>query len=531
MSLPVPVGSATMAWTRREVLALVFLLVGPALILSFRLGDAPATINAEIRCWKVVSNMTATGEWIIPYRSGKPALNKPPLFYWAGSAISALAGGASYATLRAPSVMATLGVLALTFWWGRSIGGAGMGLVALFLLTLIFRVYSWGREGTFEMLLTLLTSLALFTFDRTYVLRRQSLLPLFFLLVLAAFLTKGPPALMIIGVPIVLFLALSRQSPLPLFCLLVVALSLAKRPLALAIIGLPILLFLLSRREIRQVLTVRIGLWSLASAVLGLLWFAVILYRVPGAWQQFFSEAVLPVGMETSHHTATHYHHGFYFFSRIFVIAAVPSALIPLFLWRAWKTRFWQDAPRLRFCAWIGWGLLFAFSFFPQKQHHYLLPVLPALAILLADSVLWVVNKPSEVHWAWLGVPAIALGIMAIILPAPVAFYFHLVLQTPLAATIAVCALSVPVGAGIIWLAITRRWLALAGLTLLMLWPYFAVYFGNMEIVKRQFATGEIEQRKGFDKAYWTGVKKSYPVLGDIFHRGSRFTRDGQEEP
>jgi len=58
---------------RGEILAIGFLLVGVAAVLVFRLGAAPPTVNAEERCWKVVSEMTRTGDWLVPRRDASQA--------------------------------------------------------------------------------------------------------------------------------------------------------------------------------------------------------------------------------------------------------------------------------------------------------------------------------------------------------------------------------------------------------------------------------------------------------------------------
>lgn len=481
------VGDAPRRWSKWEIAALALIFLGTAATLGFRLGLATPTIAAEMRCWKVVSEMTQTGDWLMPHRNGQPALNKPPLFYWAGAAISALAGGVSYATLRAPSVIAALGVLLLIYAWARSIGGAALGLVSAGLTAIMFKFYLWGREGTFEMMLALFTNAALLTFDRMYWSGRQSLAPLFSLLVVAAFLTKGPPALLIVGVPIVLFLVF--------------------------------------RGETRYMLKWRVALWVVVTLLLSLVWFAVVLRRVPGAWNRFFSEAVLPLGVESDHDTAKHYHHFFYFFPRLVGIAALPSLLLPLLVWRGWQTRFWRDDPRLRFCAWIAAGLFVAFSCFPQKQYHYLLPLFPAIIILTADAVLWAADAQSKLHWAWLGLPAIAVGIATVICVVPLVFYFHVLLQVSLGVVLALGAIVALFGGVIVGFALKRKWLETGSAIILAAWLLFSVYFGNWVIVRSQFATGEFEQRSDYDEAHWSRLKKDYPFVGEIFHRGSRFTK------
>jgi 4-amino-4-deoxy-L-arabinose transferase-like glycosyltransferase len=491
MTLPSPADAAFSAWTRREILALAFLLVGSALTLSFRLGQTKPTVAAELRCWKTVSEMTQTGEWLVPHRDGKPALNKPPLFYWAGAAISVLAGGASYATLRAPSVIAALALFLLTYVWGRSIGGPKMALVSAGVMAVSLKFYDLGRDGTFEMMLALFTNAALFTFDRMYWLGRRSLAPLLSLLFIAAFLTKASPALLIVGLPIVVFLVF--------------------------------------RREIRRALTLPVALWTIVALALSLVWFGVMVIRVPGAWQRFFSEAALPMGIEGTSHTAEHFHPFFYFFSRFVAIFAVGSLLLPLVLWRGWQTRFWRDDPRLRFCGWIVTSLLVAFSCFPQKQQHYLLPLLPAYAILAADAAVWAADARSSVDWAWLGLPGIALAIAVVVCVIPLVFLLHIVLQVGLGSVMALCAVVVSLAGSIVWFTVKRKWREAGVAGVLAAWLLYAIQFGGFEVLRSEFATGEYKQRSDYDAAHWAKLKESYPFLVKVLHQKSRFVKKSQE--
>ncbi len=476
---------------RGERAAVLFLLLGTAIPLCIRLGAAPPTIKAEMRCWEVVVGMHETGQWLVPYRNGQPALNKPPLFYWAGALASRAAGKAAYATLRAPSAAAALALLALTWCWARSIGGPKVGLAAGGVMAFSWIYFHQGRNGSFEMLLALLTNAALFLFDRMYWTIKGRLWPkvLFFLLAAAAFLTKGPPAFLIIAVPIVLFLGF--------------------------------------RKEMRRLAAWRVFLGAAACLALSLSWFLVVLIRVPGAWERFMSEALLPAGIETTtEHTARHYADPSYFVVRLPVILRISALLLPLLVWRGWTTRFWRDMPRLRFCGWIAAGLLVAFSLFPQKQEHYILPLVPAYAILAAEAAVWAADPQSGMRWVWLGIPAIVLFILTLFCAVFLGFYFHILLRIPLANALALpVALLLLSGAGL-WLAARRKWPASGGAFLLATWLFFSAYFASYEVVKRQFATGEIEKRSDYDAEHWLQMKRKYGFVAREFRLSSRFVKD-----
>ncbi|MFQ3677765.1 MAG: phospholipid carrier-dependent glycosyltransferase [Fimbriimonadaceae bacterium] len=62
----------------------------------------------------VASEMLRRGEWLIPYYNGRPWFEKPILMYWA--AIPSLAAFGETVGPRLPSVLATLGTIALAGW-------------------------------------------------------------------------------------------------------------------------------------------------------------------------------------------------------------------------------------------------------------------------------------------------------------------------------------------------------------------------------------------------------------------------------
>lgn len=479
MSAAVSSGWAISTLRCQEVLAIGFLLVGAIAVLVFRLGAAPPTANAEERCWKAVSEMTATGDWLVPRRDGKPFLNKPPLFYWAATAVSRMAGGASFATLRLPSALAALGLILLALYWAGSIGGKSLALAAAAFLAVMWSLYKYGRLGTYDMLLAFLGNAALLVFDRLYASRNGRRLVLFFFLVLAAFLTKGPPALLIVGLPTVLFLGF--------------------------------------RRELRLLVSPIVMGCTLVTLLLGLLWFVILICRVPEAYDRFFSELILPFGGQTAHHTATHYRGLLYYFSRVLVLSQPVCLLAPLVIWRGWQTGFWRDDPRLRFCAWIATGLLVGFSLFPQKRSYYLLPILPSLAILTADAVRWAIEARPKPHWAWLGVPAAAVGTAVALLVVPIALHLHVLLREPLLLVGTISAILALLGAATVYLALKSRWIATIGACLVAIWSLSLVYFGSFSVWRDQFETETVAQRPDYDETHWNRMKERHALVARIF--------------
>jgi 4-amino-4-deoxy-L-arabinose transferase-like glycosyltransferase len=328
--------------------ALVF-LAALAFSLYLGLGADPTGRISEVRCVEVVKNMVASGDWLVPRLGEGVRLQKPPLFYWAGAAVATLSGDTSPWSVRAVSAAAALGLAALVMAWGRSLGGAGLGLVAAASLSAMQQFGSSGRRGDAEMLLACLSTAALLCFDRMHAGRRGELLPWFALLVGLAFLAKATAVLLTVIGPIAVYLALRRE------------------------LGL-----LRDRRALAAAAVV---------AAIGLSWYVALLVFVPGAFDSLRGALLLPLGSAESHAGSAHFKPPWWYLSVLPVRAAPASLLLPLVIWRLWKTRLYRDDPRRRFAALVFLVPFAAFSALPQKQKHYTLSMLPGLALCTADAL------------------------------------------------------------------------------------------------------------------------------------------------
>jgi 4-amino-4-deoxy-L-arabinose transferase-like glycosyltransferase len=86
---------------------------------------APGALGRELMApdeprFAVVARETAErGEFLVPHHGGRPYLNKPPLLIWLEMLLFRAFGGPSEATARVPSLLAALGAVALTHRAGR----------------------------------------------------------------------------------------------------------------------------------------------------------------------------------------------------------------------------------------------------------------------------------------------------------------------------------------------------------------------------------------------------------------------------
>jgi 4-amino-4-deoxy-L-arabinose transferase-like glycosyltransferase len=115
----------------------------------------------EPRVAGIGREMWRAGSWAVPHLTGKPWLEKPPLYWWAQIAVFNAAGRADAGLARAPSAMFCFGALLLTYALGRRYFRAEACLLgSLVLLTTVIFVYRshwiivdtallFGTAGTF----------------------------------------------------------------------------------------------------------------------------------------------------------------------------------------------------------------------------------------------------------------------------------------------------------------------------------------------------------------------------------------------
>jgi 4-amino-4-deoxy-L-arabinose transferase-like glycosyltransferase len=148
----------------------------------------------------VIREMAASGDWVVPTYGGKPRIDKPPLFLWAGAAASRLAGGVSEATVRLPSAVAAAAALVATAALGARLFDPATGLLAALVLATCGRFLLYSQWAATDMTLAALTTIALAAAAAGGAVpagpgRRPRLLaagPLFFGAAALAVLAKGP---------------------------------------------------------------------------------------------------------------------------------------------------------------------------------------------------------------------------------------------------------------------------------------------------------------------------------------------------
>ena len=344
-------------------------------------------------------------DWITPTLYGQPWLEKPVLYYWQAILSYKIFGVSDWAARLPAAVDATLMIVAVylfcrRFWPGLQLDGA-------LITAATAGVIGFSRGAGTDMPLAAMFVIAMLAWAAWYYNRRRTLLVMFYFFLALATLAKGPVAI-ILAVLIILIFCLLRHHV----------------PLLRKTLWLPgIVLFL---------------------AVL-LPWYLAIQVRNP----QFFRVFVLEHNL--SRFTTNLYQHRqpFWYFLpvlaltlmpwTVLVIAALAQTLRNCHLLRE------QSAAENPFpdflLIWVAVVLIF-FSVSQSKLPGYILPAVPACALLVVDYLQRGSSQELRPHVAWLLLhSALAAGLLG-----PALLVRYLLLRQPAPRQAIVIAVIVPAG-------------------------------------------------------------------------------------
>ena len=362
----------TSTLTRRSWLLLFIAL---AAFYLYGLGAFPLVGPDEPRYAEVAREMLARRDLITPTLGGLPWFEKPPLLYWLIMASYRLFGVNEYAARLGPALCGL--ITAALVWWTAhesetrpsatvpddhlppsKLSGFAPWSALAFLSSL--STIGFSRGANFDIVLTMTVTGALSCF-----------------LVWHIRTATGNSNLKRASVPLLGF-----------YCFIGLSL-LAKGLVGVIILSGIITAYFAVRRELPNRTFLRSLLWGIPLALLvAVLWYGPMIYR--HGWpflDQFFVQ----------HHLArfisNKYHHPqpVYFYLPILVMFALPWTILlvaTVISSQRWSWRGDTAFDRLRVFAiiWIAFPLIF-FSFSTSKLPGYILPVVPAVALLVGNRI------------------------------------------------------------------------------------------------------------------------------------------------
>ncbi len=144
-----------------------FIIVGVAVVIPIflQLGGRGLNEPDEGRYAEIGREMMVSGDWLVPRLNGVPHYAKPPWIYWCIAASLKIFGVHEWAA-RFPSALAAVVTVLTTFAIGRWMGGTLAGILSAFTLVSSLLFFVMARLLTPDMMLTACITLAFYFFWR-----------------------------------------------------------------------------------------------------------------------------------------------------------------------------------------------------------------------------------------------------------------------------------------------------------------------------------------------------------------------------
>jgi 4-amino-4-deoxy-L-arabinose transferase-like glycosyltransferase len=331
------------------------------LVLAFKMGGYPLTDNDEALYSQVAKELLGRKDWWTLYWHNEPWFIHAPLSMWIQAACFKLFG-ISEVSARLNSLIFGFGLVYLTAAFGARLFNRRTGIVAGFILASSPIFFATGKLAILDATLAFFVTLAIFAFIVAWEKKDWRLYPVFWLSAGFATLNKGLWGLV-----------------LPCMICFLYAITGSNR-----------------KRLLNPVIYISALLW--AAVVMP--WFIIEAQR-HGA---LFLEPTLSTNTYARLTTAVCNHQGpWYFYLVIIAAGFFPWVLL-------WPKSFIKDRGDAGRLLWL-WILppLVLFSIAKTKLPNYIVPMLPAFAILIAASVTEAKSRKIQ------GIATVSIGIAAAI--------------------------------------------------------------------------------------------------------------------
>lgn len=336
----------------------VLLLAGfCAFLFFYGMGQFGLIGADEPRYAQVAREMLERHDFITPVLNGRPWLEKPPLYYWQAMLVYT-ALGVSDMSARIPSAIdATVLVIVVYLFFRRF--RSGVEVDAALITASCAGLIGYARAASMDMALTTTFAVGLLAWWAWRESEKKIFLALFYALMALGMLAKGPVAPFLAAVVIVLFAIVVREPKL-----------------IIKTLWLPgVILF----------------------CAIALPWYTAVQIRNP----QFFREFILEHNLARFSSDLYHHREPFWYYVPVTALALLPWIVFVIATFSKSVRVWWAESRsaerktnhadpdydiqlRIFACCWLVVPVVF-FSFSQSKLPGYILPAIPAGAMLLAD--------------------------------------------------------------------------------------------------------------------------------------------------
>lgn len=360
-------------WARVSWLLLALLA---AYVCLFHGLTAIGLVGPDEPRYAAISRAMSNGQdWVTPRLNGEPWLEKPILFYWAAASAYRLVGDSELAA-RLPSAVSAAATGLMLGWLGWKLYGTTTASIVLLLFPTTVSAFAFARGATTDMLFAALLALAMATaagllFDTTDRARAWQ-----------------------VGFGTALGLAV-----------------LAKGPAALVLAAGSLALWAIMSRNVRRLTVLAQPLTWLSLVVVSVPWYVMSAMRNP----EFVEVFLIRHNIDRFLTPTFQHEQPIWFFAAILVVGLVPwsAFLLPGIrrAWHRWQTGTLTTTPSLYVACWVIFPVLF-FSLSQSKLPGYILPAIPAAALLLARTVACFIDSSNrDARWPFFGTAVVLAAV------------------------------------------------------------------------------------------------------------------------
>jgi hypothetical protein len=320
---------------RKEASYILVLLVLSYFFFFFNLGSYSLKEPDEGRYAEIPREMVEQGNYMVPHLNYVRYFEKPPLIYWVTAASYKLFGINEW-SFRFPNALAAFACSILLYLFARRRFSCETGFFGAAILISCFGFFAMARIVTIDMLFTGLLFGALLSFYEYYRTCRRPFFYLFYVCLALATLAKGPAALVLMGITVLIYLVTEKR--------------------------LSFLRDLLGLRGI------------LVFVVITMPWFIAMSIKEKEFFQFFFIDQHVLRFVTTKHKRSG----PLYYFIPVLAAGMLPwSVFLPRIIIKLWRIR------ELRFFfIWSAVVFVF-FSISGSKLPPYILPIFPPVALVI----------------------------------------------------------------------------------------------------------------------------------------------------